>query len=156
LVELEGGEVIIQDPVFEVEEEHWLLCTRVRFQALIVEGTPCGWGLPFSSLVSSHEGTRWVCETIDHSAIALLTTREDDLALGQVRRDLECGVGNAPDPAVRRSGQFPFDYCGLLSFTSCAVCAVASSITSILFAIGGDHYRECASRIKQPDDRCMG
>jgi hypothetical protein len=71
---------------------------------------------------------------------------------------------------MRRSGQFPVDYCGLASFTSCAVCAavssitsilfavyaVASSITSILFAIGGDHYRECALRINQPDERCMG
>ncbi|CAK9881200.1 unnamed protein product [Sphagnum jensenii] len=33
---------------------------------------------------------------------------------------------------------------------------VVSSITSILFASGGDHYRECASRINQPDERCMG
>jgi len=34
---LGGGEDIVQDPVFGVEEEHWLLCTPVRFLALIVE-----------------------------------------------------------------------------------------------------------------------
>jgi hypothetical protein len=65
LVELGGGEDIVQDPVFGVEEEHCLLSTPVRFLALMVEGTPCSWGLAFSSLVSSHESTRLVCETND-------------------------------------------------------------------------------------------